>query len=247
MRRLTRNIVLFSLFGFLPGLSPAHAISNGDFESLPNQVWLRDGPIAPRLAKGDRAAIVLGANGNHYGHLGDIDGRGADGENPSRFFQWFRCVDSTSIGQDCVIEFRFRALLLPGEFAWVRVQSATQMRALKIPNSNNQWAAFRPRIVLPGGCDLGLNFLDFGMLNTTGAQVGGRLSIDTVVHRCVMAEEVPPNDRDWDDLPDIPLERDSERVPLVEIALVVPTAGGSLTLSILILMGVGLFLVKLRR
>jgi hypothetical protein len=247
LRRLTSNLVLFSLFVFLAGLNPVHAISNGDFESLPNHAWLRDGPIAPRLAKGDRAAIVLGANGNHYGHLGDIDGRGADGENPSRFFQWFRCADSTSVGQDCVIEFRFRALLLPGEFAWVRVQSATQMRALKIPHSNNQWAAFRPRIVLPGGCDQGLNFLDLGMLNTTGAQVGGRLSVDTVVHRSVTAQEVLSNDRDWNDLPDIPLERDSEHVPLVEIVPVVPTAGGSLTLSILILMGVGLFLVKLRR
>ena len=247
MRRHTRNIVLFSLFVFLPGFNPAHAISNGDFESLPNHAWLRDGPIVPRLAQGDRAATVLGANVNHYGHLGDIDGRGADAENPSRFFQWFRCADSTSISQDCVIEFRFRALLLHGEFAWVRVQSATQMRALKIPNSNNQWAAFRPRIVLPGGCDLGLNFLDFGMFNTTGAQVGGRLSIDTVVYRCVTAEEIPPNDRDWDDLPGIPLERDSERVPLVEIVSVIPTAGGSITLSILILICVGLLLVKLRR
>ena len=91
------------------------AVTNGDFEHVPNRSWLRSDADGQRQEQGDRPAMAMGVKGNRYGHVGDGDGRGSDGENPSRLFQWFDLEDSTSIGGDCAVSFQFRTLLLPGE------------------------------------------------------------------------------------------------------------------------------------
>ena len=135
---LMRAVFLAAMFFSVSFPQDTHAVTNGNFENIPNRSWFTDGPNAPRLAQGDRPAIVAAVNGNRYGHIGDGNGIGADGENPSRFFQWFCCADSTSLGEDCIVSFRFRSVLLAGEMAWVRIRSPTRQRAKVIPNSNNQ-------------------------------------------------------------------------------------------------------------
>ena len=241
-------VFLAAMFFSVSFPQDTHAVTNGNFEKIPNRSWFTDGPNAPRLAQGDRPAIVAAVNGNRYGHIGDGNGIGANGENPSRFFQWFSCGDSLSFGQDCIVSFRFRSLLLPGEMAWVRIRSPTRQRAKVIPNSNNQWAAGRMSIRLPGGCEEGPLFIDFGTIKQAGGQIGGRLNIDDVEHRCdIPGDPPPPQGDEWDFLPPVPDEEDVEPVPMDELSMIAPSWEGSIALSLLILLSVLLLVIKLRR
>ena len=133
-------------------------IKNGDFEDRPNVSWRTDRPNAPGVVPGDRPAIrIEQPNGNRYGFIGDRNGQGANGENPSRIYQRFDCPDpivpDSVRAPVCRIHFRFRSLLGPNEIAWVRADG----NAYQIPNTRGQWAggvsqgdfAFRTRPSIP--------------------------------------------------------------------------------------------------
>lgn len=226
---------------------PSCAITNGNFERLPNLSWKTDGPNVQKTMQGDRPAIVARMNGSRYGHVGDVDGIGADGENPSRFFQWFSCADSVSIGQHCNVSFQYRTLLLPEERAWVRLWSPLRQSAVELPNANNLWAAGGGSILLHHGCGDGSLFLEFGILKPAGGQIGGRLSIDNVTHKCSYSEDEPPPPRegDWHFLPPIPEEEESESVIPDETSLIY--GDNSLGLALLILAGIVIFVLKIRK
>lgn len=240
-----RSLALAFCLGLLAS-HPAHAVKNGDFEGVPNTSWLTDGPNAVRMAQGDGPSIRVAPNGNRYGHLGDVDGIGRDGENFTRVFQWFACQDSVTMGGiHCEVSFRFRTLLLAGELAWVRMKSAQQQRVWSIPHSNNQWAAGRRRIVLPNECQ-GRIFLEFGMIKQAGGKIGGRLNIDDVQHRCTVGAPGAPPGGNWNFLPGVP-ERDSSRVIPQDRITLIPYEGGNLTIVALVLAGVVLIVMRLRR
>lgn len=84
-----------------------------------------------------------GVGGNRYGHAGDRDGVGADGENPTRFYQWFPCLslDSVFVGpiDQCRIRFRYRSNLREGETAYVRVGLPGDWSAWRIPDTGGLW------------------------------------------------------------------------------------------------------------
>ena len=225
--------------------SRAHAVTNGDFEQIPNHSWMTDRANAPRAVQGDRPTISVAPNGNHYAHIGDLDGIPAHGESPSRIFQWTDCADTLSIDPDCVVSFRFRALLLQGEVAWVRMSSARGQTVKTIPHSNNQWAAVRLQISRADPCIEGGAFLEFGLLNRQGNAVGGRLNIDDVRHRCDRQENDPPDNEDWDFLPDIPDPDDVD--PVLREAPPTMRGTGSAGLAVLLVGGIILLLLKLRR
>jgi len=219
-------------------------MGNGKFEHPQNRHWYTDGPNVPRMAPGDGPSIKMAPNGNRYGHVGDADGRGADGENPSRIFQWFGCADSTSIDPHCTVSFRFRSLLLPGELAWVRMKSQAQQRVWAIPHSNNQWAAGRKSITLPNECSKQI-FLEFGMIKQAGGKIGGRLNIDDVEYDCTIGAAADPGGN-WHFLPPEP-DRDSSRVMPHDEAMLVSHDGGNLWITTLIMVSLALIVFKLRR
>ena len=246
-RRIGSDIprALVVLTGFILGLpTPSAGFPNGDFKQNPNLIWHTDGSNTLRVAQGDSPTIVIGARGNRYGHVGDADGRGLNGENPSRMFTWFACVDSVSLGNHCTVSFRFRTLLLQGELAWVRMRTPNQKRVWQIPNSNNQWAAGRRSVTLPGACGQNV-FIDFGMFKQGGGQVGGRLNIDDIEHRCSLNAPQPPADQNWNFLPTIPVRDSSVVVRPEQISIVF--VQGDLTIAILILVGIGLLFWSFRK
>ncbi len=226
-----------------------HALMNPDFETVPNRVWLTDGPNTRRLAQGDKPSVVTGARQNRYGHIGDTDGRGANGENFSRIFQAFVCQDTLTTGEHCTVTFRFRSLLLKGELAWVLMKSKAQQRAWLIPNSNNRWAAGRKTVTLPDGCkELESIYIEFGMIKLTGAPIGGRLSIDGLKHRCdqqVGAPQTP--DQDWEFLPAFPKPESSKAIIQDEISLVIVPSEGRTATAVVVLLSFLVFFWRQRR
>jgi hypothetical protein len=221
-----------------------HAVTNGDFEQIPNNAWMMDGPNVPRRVQGDRPGISVAPNGNHYAHIGDRDGIPAHGETPSRIFQLTDCADSTSIGRNCVVSFRFRALLLQGDFAWVRMRSPNGLTIHAIPHSNNQWANVRMQVVLEDACLAPQILIEFGLLNRQGRAIGGRLNIDDVRHRCDDVAVPQPEADDWDFLPPLP---DPDRAePIIPDAPLMMTGSGNIGLSLLLLAGIVMLILKLR-
>ena len=240
--------IIWILAGLALSTVDVGAITNGDFEELPNRTWLTDGRNAHRLAQGDRPGIPLGAKENRYGHIADRDGRGAHGENPSRFFQWFVCEDSLSFGMHhCVVSFRYRTLLVPGELAWVRIRSPNQQRAWGIPNTNNRWAPRRSRLVFPE-CE-GRFYIEFGVINQGGGNIQGRVDVDDVESETTIVEGGGPGPQgdQWDFLPPVPNEEDAEPLPMGETSMIAPPWEGSIALSVLIFLSILLILIKLRR
>ncbi len=225
---------------------PLHAVTNGSFEQTPTRTWLTDGHNTPGIAQGDRPIVAVGVRGNRYGHVGDSDGKQADGENPGRIFQWFACGDSVSLGSHCAVSFRFRTLLLPGELAWVRVQSSNQRRVLLIPNSNNQWTAGRTTIILPDGCEEDQVYLEYGMIKKVGGQVGGRLNIDDVEHRRDIRAGLPAHEEDWGFLPPIPEREAADPLPGDPISTIFLPREGQEKVGFLILACIAMFAWKLR-
>jgi hypothetical protein len=237
---------LISILIILSSAVYGQAFPNGDFQDNPNASWLTDGPNTPKLAQGDGPWIAILPNGNRYAHVGDEDGIGAHGENPSRIFQWFTRVDTISIGPHCRVSFRFRSLLLPGETAWVRMKSPTQQSVWAIPNANNQWAAGVRSATLPNECGCTI-LLEFGVIKQAGGNFGGRLNIDDVEFRCYTMGGLPPPAGNWNHLPPIPDQDSSRVVPNDQVAMMTMPGNGNLAIALLLVFSILVLIRKLRR
>lgn len=225
-------------------LAPAHAVENGDFGRFPNTAWMADRMDG---RAGDRPAVVPGSVGNHFAHLGDRDGRGADGLSPARIYQWIDVPGASGAGPHGRVTFRFQSLLLPDEVAWVRLRSGEHERTLPIPNSNNRWAAIRPTVTVPDGCDGESLYVEFGMLRRDGGPIGGRLNVDDVKFSCVEDLVGDPGLIEGLDLPPFPTEEGSvlvhgERTPAATIQ-----ANLDPRIAALIVAAIALALFRLRR
>ena len=218
---------------------------NGDFQTVPNRAWNTNSPNASRLVKGDRPLVLNGANGNNYGHIGDSDGIGAHGENPSRIFQWFSCAHKLGIDPHCTVTFRFRSLLVSGELAWVRMKSSSRQRVWAIPNSNNQWAAGRRFVTLSNVCDKTL-FIDFGMIKQAGGKISGRLNIDDVEFQCNDLPVQPPVAAGWGFLPEVPKADSSTVVKNAPISMMTIRGKGNIAVAVLLMFSILLIFRKLR-
>ena len=210
-----------------PAACPATP-ANGDFEAEPNTDWLRAGPGAPRTAAGDQPHIARTGIGR-FARVGDRDGRGADGESPSHFFQRFPCAgtddgdgDGSSDGGPCRITFRFRTSLGRDDVAWVRLGAADLERFWLLPASGGEWKG--PVTVEAGECGADL-VVDFGIQARDGSTVSGTLDVDDVRAVCGGPDPeltVPPAPELAGLLPALPVGSAAGSAAGVPLPLVMP-------------------------
>lgn len=145
-------------------------IKNGDFEASVNTAWLTVEEGYPGL---DAPVISRDLSRNHFGHVGDRDGRGNNGKNPSRILQSFACEDPANVS--CGVTFRYKAMA--GEaVAYVTLATRDRTRAWRIPNTAGQWSG--PACVTIEASD-SVTVL-FGLVGRERRPLSGYLSVDDV-------------------------------------------------------------------
>ncbi|MCA9750686.1 MAG: hypothetical protein KC591_00725 [Gemmatimonadetes bacterium] len=199
------------------GIAPAAPFTNGDFENDADDAWRRDGADVPRHVVGDRAHYAQTGIGR-IARVGDRDGRDANGENPSRFYQRF---DASGDGNAIVVTFKFRSSLARTETAWVRLaawpedaagdeSTPEHVAAWRLPPTNGEWRG--PATIALPGC-AGDVTLEFGIERAGAEAVAGTLDVDDVTASCsTLAETPPPDDLD---LPPLPRGGADQPLPLV--------------------------------
>jgi hypothetical protein len=211
---VSRALLPVGILSLSAALPAAAGVTNGSFEADPPTGWLR--PAAPPAVPGDKPHVARAGTGP-FGRIGDRDGRGADGENPSLLLQRFPCGDAE--GGSCAVSFRFRATLHRGETAWIRLRSGEREAAWPLPSTEGEWRG--PVTVHLPGC--GPASVDFGLRASGEGAVSGTLDVDDVRSECGASTDgadFPPPDPDLPAaLPPLPADpADGER----PLALVTP-------------------------
>ncbi len=150
------------------------SVPNGDFETRPNSVWLTDDGES---VSGDAPVIGRGLQNNHFGHLGDRDGRGGEGRTRSRLYQSFDCGPAEG---DCEVSFRYKTGHA-SETVYVALSGSRPRRSWRIPNTGGLWSG--PGRVFCSFSDSVT--LEFGLVGASDHKVAAYLSVDDVRGRSV--------------------------------------------------------------